>query len=74
MVFFTDSNGGNDPTPSNPLSRNYAPLQQLFVDLVRNDVADYNWITPNQFNDMHTALAAGFKGFFGKCCPDRAGR
>ena len=65
MVFFTDSNGGNDPTPSNPLSRNYAPLQQLFVDLVRNDVADYNWITPNQFNDMHTALAAGFKGFSG---------
>jgi hypothetical protein len=65
MVFFTDSNGGNDPTPSNPLSQNYAPLQQLFVDLARNDVADYNWITPNQFNDMHTALATGFKGFSG---------
>jgi hypothetical protein len=65
MVFFTDSNGGNDPTPTNPLSQQYAPLQQLFVDLARDTVADYNWITPNQFNDMHTALATGFKGFAG---------
>jgi phosphatidylinositol-3-phosphatase len=65
QVFFTDSNGGNDPTPANPLSQNYAPLQQLFVDLANNDVADYNWITPNQFNDMHTPLAGGFKGFTG---------
>jgi hypothetical protein len=30
MVFFTNTNGGNDPTPDNPLSSNYAPLQQLF--------------------------------------------
>ncbi len=63
QVFFTDSNGGNDPTPANPLSQNYAPLQQLFVDLANNTVADYNWITPNQFNDMHTALNGGFQGF-----------
>src|SRR5499427_8422551 len=56
QVFFTDSNGGDDTTPSNPLSHNYAPLQQLFVDLGDNKVADYNWISPNQFNDMHTAL------------------
>src|SRR5262249_40805631 len=62
MVFFTDSNGGNDPSPANPLSQNYAPLQQLFVDLAQNTVADYNWITPNQFNDMHTALNGGFPG------------
>jgi phosphatidylinositol-3-phosphatase len=27
MVFFTDTNGGNNPTSSNPLSLNYAPLQ-----------------------------------------------
>ncbi len=65
QVFFTDSNGGNDPTPANPLSQNYAPLQQLFVDLANDTVADYNWITPNQFNDMHTALNGGFKGFTG---------
>src|SRR5215475_10477032 len=33
QVFFTDSNGGNDSSPTNPLSQFYAPLQQLFVDL-----------------------------------------
>jgi len=65
QVFFTDSNGGNDPTPANPQSQNYAPLQQLFVDLANNTVADYNWITPNQYNDMHTALKAGFMGLTG---------
>lgn len=65
QVFFTDSNGGNDPSTSNPLSHNYAPLQQLFPDLANNTVADYNWISPNQFNDQHTALKAGFQGLTG---------
>ena len=65
MVFFTDSNGGNNPTPSNPLSQQYAPLQQLFTDLDRNTVASYNWITPNQYNDRHTTLGAGYKGLTG---------
>ncbi len=65
MVFFTDTNGGNDPTPANPLSSNYAPLQQLFTDLDNDNVAEYNWITPNQFNDMHTTLAGGYKGLTG---------
>jgi len=62
MPFFTDTSGGNDLTPANPLSHNYAPLQQLFVDLANNTVAQYNWITPDQFNDQHTALVNGFKG------------
>jgi hypothetical protein len=65
MVFFTDSNGGNDKSISNPLASHYAPLQQFFSDLENNKVADYNWITPNQFNDMHTALSAGYKGLTG---------
>jgi hypothetical protein len=65
MVFFTDANGGNDSTAANPLSSQYAPLQQLFLDLADNKVAEYNWITPNQFNDMHTALSAGYKGLTG---------
>jgi phosphatidylinositol-3-phosphatase len=64
-VFFTDSNGGDDSTPANPLSHNYAPMQQLFADLANNTVADYNWITPDQFNDMHTALHSGFRGLTG---------
>ena len=65
QVFFTDTNGGNNSTPSNPLSQQYAPLQQLFADLANDRVADYNWITPNQFNDMHTTLAGGYKGLTG---------
>src|SRR6516165_629119 len=73
QVFFTDSNGGDDPTPANPLSHNYAPLQQLFVDLANNSVADYNWITPNQFNDMHTALKGGFLGLTGDAANIRQG-
>src|SRR6516162_829876 len=73
QVFFTDSNGGDDTTPFNPLSHNYAPLQQLFVDLANNSVADYNWITPNQFNDMHTALSGGFMGLTGDAANIRQG-
>jgi hypothetical protein len=73
QVFFTDSNGGDDPTPANPLSQNYAPLQQLFVDLANNSVANYNWITPNQYNDMHTALSGGFLGLTGDAANIRQG-
>ena len=60
MAYFTDTNGGNDTTPSNPLASHYAPLQQLQIDLGNHTVANYNWITPNQFNDMHNALPGGF--------------
>ena len=65
MLFFTDTNGGNDSTPANGLSSHYAPLQQLLTDLTNDTVADYTWITPNQFNDMHTMLAGGYKGLTG---------
>src|SRR5262245_23325666 len=41
MVFFTDTNGGNNPTPSNPLSTHYSPLQQLMLYLSANSVTDY---------------------------------
>ena len=60
FAYFTDTNGGNDTTPSNPLASHYAPLQQLQIDLGNHTVANYNWITPNQFNDMHNALPGGF--------------
>lgn len=73
MVFFTDTNGGNNATPTNPLSHHYAPLQQLMTDLANNTVADYNWITPNQYNDMHTSLTGGFKGFTGDAANIRQG-
>jgi len=60
QLFFTATNGGNDPSTSNPQAHNYAPLQQLQTDLTSNTVADYNWITPDQYNDMHSALKSGF--------------
>ena len=73
QVFFTDSNGGNDSSTNNPLRLQYAPLQQLFDDLANDQVADYNWITPNQFNDMHTALTGGFQGLTGDAANIRQG-
>lgn len=73
QVFFTDTNGGNDSSAANPLSKQYAPLQQLFGDLANDNVADYNWITPNQFNDMHTGLSGGYKGLTGDAAKIRQG-
>jgi len=35
-------------------------LQQLAADLTNNTVGRYNLITPNQFNDSHTALNTDF--------------
>lgn len=60
QVFFTSTNGENNATPSNPLAQNYAPLQQLQTDLANNRAAQYNWSTPDQYNDMHTSLTGGF--------------
>jgi hypothetical protein len=60
QVFFTATNGGNNTTPSNPEASHYAPLQQLSTDLANNTVGQYNWISPDQYNDMHTALTGGF--------------
>ncbi len=64
QLFFTATNGGTatapDTSPSNPETQFYAPLQQLQTDLNNNTVARYNLITPDQYNDMHTALNTNF--------------
>ena len=60
MVLFTDTNGGCDTSASNPLRLHYAPMQQFALDLANNAVADYNWITPDQYNDQHTSLNNGY--------------
>jgi len=65
MVFFTDTSGGCDTTASNSQRLNYAPLQQFALDLQHDDLADYTWITPNQFNDQHTTLTNGYGGAAG---------
>lgn len=51
MAFFTDSN----TSPS--VGKTFV---QLTADLANNTYAKYSWITPNQYNDMHSALAGGF--------------
>jgi len=57
MVFFTDTNGGHCPGAT---TTQFPPLQQLAIDLQNDAVADYNWITPNQYNDQHSELATGY--------------
>jgi hypothetical protein len=37
------------------------------------NVADYTWITPNQYNDMHTALSGGYRGLTGDAAKIRQG-
>jgi hypothetical protein len=60
QLFFADTNGGNNGGPSNSEAGHYAPLQQLASDLAANTVSRYNWITPDQFNDMHSSLNTPF--------------
>jgi hypothetical protein len=59
QIFFRDTNGGCPATASTL----YPPLQQLALDLQGGTVADYNWITPDQYNDQHSSLSAGFGVF-----------
>jgi hypothetical protein len=49
MAFFADT-----------LLQNVFPLAQFFDDLANNTIGQYNWITPNQFNDAHSTLSGGF--------------
>jgi hypothetical protein len=60
QLFFAATNGGNNPTATNTEASHYAPLQQLATDLTNNTVARYSVITPDQYNDMHSALNTPF--------------
>lgn len=67
MVFFTDTAGPcvpGSPATGTP-STQYPPLQQLALDLQNNTVADYNWITPDQYNEQHSSLSAGYGSLTG---------
>jgi hypothetical protein len=52
-LFFTDTNGASSAS-------HYAPLEQLTADLNSNNIARYTEITPDQYNDSHSALNGGF--------------
>ncbi len=64
QLFFTATNGSTPNTANtgttNIEAKNYPPLAQLATDLANNNYANYNVITPDQYNDMHTALTNGF--------------
>ena len=49
MEFFTDTQ-----------NQNVYPLAQLWTDLTNHAVGRYNWITPDEYNEMHTCLPNGF--------------
>ena len=51
MAFFTDSNSAPN------VGLTFSKLQS---DLTNNTYARSHWITPDQYNDMHSALTAGF--------------
>lgn len=59
-LYFTATNGGNDTSTLNPEVSHYAPLQQLSSDLASGTTARYNLISPDQFNDAHSALSTDF--------------
>ncbi len=52
FVFFDDMTGTNDANNAYCIAHN-RPYTELANDLVNNTVARYNFITPNQCNDMH---------------------
>ncbi len=64
-LFFPNSNGATinvtNAMTSNVEASHYPPLEQLATDLGSlSTTAAYNVITPDQYNDMHTALSSNF--------------
>ncbi len=49
MAFFQDSG-----------TKNVFPLTQFSDDLSNGNIGQYNWITPDQYNDQHSSLTGGF--------------
>ncbi len=56
FVYFDDVTNNLDPNSANCISH-VRPFSELATDLANNTVAQYNFITPNECDDMHTACA-----------------
>jgi hypothetical protein len=63
-LFFTATNGSTVTTantsPANPTVEHYVALESLQADLANNAQSNYVVITPDQYNDGHTALGSAF--------------
>ena len=49
MAFFNDTQ-----------NQNCYPLTNFWTDLTNNNIGRYNWITPDQYNEWHSALSGGY--------------
>lgn len=49
MAFFTDTQ-----------NKNCYPLTNFWADLTNGNIGQYNWITPDQYNEMHSSLPSGY--------------
>jgi hypothetical protein len=49
MAFFTDTQ-----------NKNCYPMTNFWTDLTNNNIGRYNWITPDQYNEMHSSLPSGY--------------
>ena len=49
MAFFPDTQ-----------NLNCYPLTNFWTDLTNNNIGRYNWITPDQYNEWHSALSGGY--------------
>jgi len=49
MAFFTDTQ-----------NRNCYPLTNFWTDLANGNLGRYNWVSPDQYNEMHSSLHGGF--------------
>lgn len=57
FIFFRDVSG-NPPSKTNAFcAAHHKPLTALATDMTNNTVAAYNFITPNQCNDMHSSCS-----------------
>jgi len=64
QLFFPATNGSTvttaNTTPSNSSVEHYEPLENFLGDIANNTQSAYCVITPDQYNDGHTALSSAF--------------
>lgn len=65
MAFFNDTATQNVNTFDQLRANIAADTVSVTNPTATNNFGQYNWITPNQYNDMHSSLTGTYKGFTG---------